>query len=102
MGGDEFVIVLAGVDLERAASLAERVRDAVNTSIVTTFGAPMTSFSIGFASFPEEGADVKNLLTEADRRMYLDKQERKKTAQDLTMLARGLEDSEYSLSTAPA
>jgi diguanylate cyclase (GGDEF)-like protein/putative nucleotidyltransferase with HDIG domain len=75
MGGDEFVVVLPGIDTATAAKKIERFR-----SIVAQVGEPLTanlSLSAGLAFFPQDGQDAEQVLAEADRRMYLEKQQHK-------------------------
>jgi diguanylate cyclase (GGDEF)-like protein len=70
MGGDEFVVVLAGgnrsATYHRITELSEAVR-AVGKSV---FGITTLSLSVGEAFYPEDGCDAEELLAEADRRMY--------------------------------
>jgi diguanylate cyclase (GGDEF)-like protein/putative nucleotidyltransferase with HDIG domain len=78
MGGDEFVIVLANVD--EAAALA-RVPGFEAVTVETGLrvcGEEMVSLSTGLAMYPGDGASPEELLAAADRRMYRNKQERKR------------------------
>ena len=72
-GGDEFVLLMPGMDQVGAVSLARRVggtlRDADDP-------AGAISVSIGTASFPADGTSPDGLLAAADRSMYLDKRQR--------------------------
>jgi diguanylate cyclase (GGDEF)-like protein/putative nucleotidyltransferase with HDIG domain len=79
MGGDEFVVVLPGIDTATVAKKIDRFR-----AIVQQVGAPLTdnlSLSVGLASYPQDGQDAEQLLAEADRRMYLEKQQHKAAKQ---------------------
>jgi len=93
MGGDEFVIVLPGAaptDLtEKVRALEKVVADAGTT--VCSEG--LLSISIGAVFCPVHGVDAETLLAEADRRMYLTKQSRKKSpaSASLAALAASLE-----------
>ncbi|HEY6308939.1 MAG TPA: HD domain-containing phosphohydrolase [Candidatus Angelobacter sp.] len=75
MGGDEFVIVAPGLSVSaadaRGICLSELARDAGRE--IT--GEDWLSLSVGCAIYPQDGADAEKLLAEADRRMYLQKQE---------------------------
>ncbi|MFN8150395.1 MAG: GGDEF domain-containing protein [Solirubrobacterales bacterium] len=62
-GGDEFVVV-ADVDREGAAKLAERLKDAVRSSCRRPDGGPVT-LHIGAAQLGDDGADPSALLAEA-------------------------------------
>jgi diguanylate cyclase (GGDEF)-like protein/putative nucleotidyltransferase with HDIG domain len=91
MGGDEFVLVLPGLrppDLSEKVKALERV---VIESGVTVCGERLLNISVGAAFCPDHGNDAEGLLAEADRRMYLTKQEHKSArptvAEDLAALA---------------
>jgi diguanylate cyclase (GGDEF)-like protein len=73
-GGDEFVIIASGADLNEAAGLAERVRRAVGDLQLGARGeSASVAVSIGAATLsevtPAEDAPAA-LLELADRRMY--------------------------------
>lgn len=70
--GDEFVVVLAGADLERAHLFAERVRELLAQRSKAWLPSGL-GVSFGAASFPTDGQDVRSLLAVADERMYNDK-----------------------------
>ena len=75
MGGDEFVIVMPGVEAGnfqiRAAQLSQLAADAGR--MIT--GQNILSCAVGAARFPEDGTDSEQLLTVADQRMYRNKYE---------------------------
>ncbi|HDO36228.1 MAG TPA: GGDEF domain-containing protein [Nitrospirae bacterium] len=64
-GGDEFVIVMPGVDREGAAKIEERVEKAANGTIKDV-DHPV---SIGIAVFPDDGITFEELITFADAAM---------------------------------
>jgi diguanylate cyclase (GGDEF)-like protein/putative nucleotidyltransferase with HDIG domain len=70
MGGDEFVIVMPGMDAisvsQKSHELARQVRRACSGCI----GEDTVSVSIGRATYPGDGADAEDLLASADRDMY--------------------------------
>ncbi len=69
IGGDEFLVLLPGMAGQEAASVAERIRDAVSRPIRTDDGSTVTTVSIGIAtSTPDD--DVDTLIARADRAMY--------------------------------
>jgi diguanylate cyclase (GGDEF)-like protein len=72
-GGEEFVVLLSGADLQQAMGAAERCRVAVETMKVP--GAPYLSVtaSVGVAAFPDHGDELDGLLRASDRAMYLAK-----------------------------
>lgn len=70
-GGDEFAMVLKGMDLERAESIAERLR----TQIEAMAGLPepiRVTASIGLA-VKDAGDTVASLLERCDQALYLSK-----------------------------
>ncbi len=77
-GGDEFLLVLTG--LERAE--AERVRTRLQQAVEDTLAAHsqfagLAGVSAGLAVYPEDAETEDSLVATADRRMYADKQARK-------------------------
>jgi diguanylate cyclase (GGDEF)-like protein len=73
-GGDEFALLVAGVDRAEARAAADRHAAAVAALDV---GGLRLSLSTGIASWPEDGEDEETLLRRADDLMY-----RRKTAQN--------------------
>ena len=75
-GGEEFVILLPETKLEDARNIAERLRRLIEaTSIETEIGPLHTTISIGVALMDKSNsATVDQLLSRADRAMYLAKQ----------------------------
>jgi diguanylate cyclase (GGDEF)-like protein len=69
MGGDEFVIVLPGLQGDYSSHL-ERLRAVAVSAGRTICGEPCLSMSVGLAIFPFDGHDAETLIAEADRRMY--------------------------------
>ena len=74
MGGDEFVVIAPGLAAEAAGKKAEQMRALARQAGNEVCGEDLLSLSVGRAMFPEDGNDAEQLLTEADRRMYLEKQ----------------------------
>ena len=72
-GGDEFVLLMPGVDQVGALSLARRIGGTLLNPDDPT-GA--ISVSIGTATFPADGSTAVNLLAAADRSMYVEKRQR--------------------------
>ena len=70
-GGDEFAILVPGVNETRAREVADRVRAAI-AALTATAGPPVTA-SVGIAVHPDHGADKDALVAAADRALYLAK-----------------------------
>src|ERR671913_1240174 len=70
LGGEEFALILPGVDGDGAAEAAERARAAI--ADVRVDGATLTC-SAGVAAFPEDAHEAARLLESADGALYLAK-----------------------------
>jgi len=70
-GGEEFVIILPGLDEDRAVQAAERLRVGVEKHRLVFEGAriPLAA-SFGVAVWPADGRDPETLLASADRALY--------------------------------
>lgn len=65
-GGDEFAVLLSGMDLDRASQVAERLRHAVAAEpIPTVEGALPVAISLGVAQWDGETPDLDWLLRQA-------------------------------------
>ncbi len=74
MGGDEFVVIAPGLTSEATARKAEQMRDLAKQAGKDVCNEDILSLSVGKALYPEDGMDAEKLLSEADKRMYLQKQ----------------------------
>jgi diguanylate cyclase (GGDEF)-like protein len=70
MGGDEFVLIMPGMDEQ---SLSKR-KDKLYRLPAQATPLEHLGLSIGAAFFPADGEDAEQLLAEADRRMFREKQ----------------------------
>jgi diguanylate cyclase (GGDEF)-like protein/PAS domain S-box-containing protein len=70
IGGDEFMILLAGVDAAGAEIAARRILNAVSQPVVVDEMSLSLTVSIGIAMYPEDGADADELAKNADSAMY--------------------------------
>jgi len=74
MGGDEFVVIAPGLAQDTAARKMEQLRPLARQAGFDVCGEDILSLSVGVAVSPDDGNDAEQLLTQADRRMYLEKQ----------------------------
>ena len=74
MGGDEFVVIAPGLQAGAAAKKVEQIRPLAMQAGFEVCGEQILSLSVGVAVSPDDGNDAEQLLTEADRRMYIEKQ----------------------------
>jgi diguanylate cyclase (GGDEF)-like protein/putative nucleotidyltransferase with HDIG domain len=70
MGGDEFVVVVPGLNQEASLEKAGRLNQFAVEGGRKIAGRNLVSLSVGTAFCPQDGFDVERLLAEADRRMY--------------------------------
>ncbi len=83
--GDEFVIVLSGVEKsDYAADLAQRLHEAVARPLKTDGHEIVLSCSIGISLYPRDGEDEEILLRNADLAMYRAKEQGRGTFQFYT------------------
>jgi diguanylate cyclase (GGDEF)-like protein len=75
MGGDEFVVIAPGLTGDAASNKASQLRDLARRAGVDVCAEDILSLSVGQAVYPDDGNDAEELLAEADRRMYLEKQQ---------------------------
>jgi diguanylate cyclase (GGDEF)-like protein/putative nucleotidyltransferase with HDIG domain len=74
MGGDEFVVIAPGLTPEASARKAEQMRELAQQAGKDVCNEDILSLSVGKAVYPEDGMDAEKILSEADKRMYLQKQ----------------------------
>jgi diguanylate cyclase (GGDEF)-like protein/putative nucleotidyltransferase with HDIG domain len=74
MGGDEFVVIAPGLTAEATARKAEQMRDLAKQAGKDVCNEDILSLSVGRAVYPDDGMDAEKILSEADKRMYLQKQ----------------------------
>src|SRR6201991_4388743 len=87
--GDEFVAIMPMSSTHMAASVAERIRDAVEDQLFSVRTGTMigVGVSFGVACYPQDGETSEELLTAAARRMQMEKHGRKTI---LTLAGSGL------------
>lgn len=73
LGGEEFALLLAGADRERALAAAERLRSAVCAAPVDGVGT--ITISLGVAACPEHAESERALYAASDAALYAAKRE---------------------------
>jgi diguanylate cyclase (GGDEF)-like protein len=68
-GGEEFVILCENMPHDAALAYAERMRVTVHGTLAREFAAAPT-ISIGVATFPDDAANIRDLLAHADAHLY--------------------------------
>lgn len=77
-GGDEFVVLLKGVEATGEVIAAEeKIRVIVEEPIAIEHGEARIGVSLGWAMYPQDGTDTRTLLKVADLRMFESKKHRK-------------------------
>lgn len=77
MGGDEFVLIMPGVDCTAALSRCEVLEDVVIAAGIKVCGEPCVRMSSGISQLGLDGKNPDELVAAADLRMYEQKQVRK-------------------------
>jgi diguanylate cyclase (GGDEF)-like protein len=74
-GGDEFVVLLRGLDKPVAADLSRRILEQLTqTRFLTGEGLSLSvTASLGLATFPQDGSSLHDLIRAADTMMYMAK-----------------------------
>lgn len=72
-GGDEFTVILPQTGREGAATVAERLRAAVEEHTFALAEKGSITVSSGVATFPQDGESGTALIESADRALYLAK-----------------------------
>ena len=70
-GGEEFCVILPGMEKEKARLIAERLREKIaEGKIILRRQETGVSVSIGLAGFPGDASSFEELIQKADRAMY--------------------------------
>ena len=74
-GGEEFCIILPGIDIAEAVSIAERIRLKIKKDSVANFEAgPHITASLGVSSIYDHAKDPAELNDQADQGLYVAKE----------------------------
>ncbi|MFD2167902.1 diguanylate cyclase [Thalassotalea euphylliae] len=79
IGGEEFLCILPRADVEQALVIAERLKEAVSSSLFTTeLGEQVTiTISVGVSTYGEAAVDRSAMYLQSDQALYLAKQQGK-------------------------
>lgn len=73
IGGDEFVIILSGIETISLLSVIHKIITAIAVPYTTTCKAVALTSSVGVATYPGNGRTVDELVAHADAAMYRSK-----------------------------
>ncbi|AHF76077.1 Diguanylate cyclase/phosphodiesterase with PAS/PAC and GAF sensor [Sodalis praecaptivus] len=97
MGGDEFALLLPGLDdARRAGEIADQIIDDISHTTTVDGQVVTISASIGIVLFPLHGATMQELLTSADLALYQAKAEGRHCRRFFTPALRALSQSRRS------
>lgn len=76
-GGEEFIVILSDITLDRAKHVAEILRERIKTVSIQIKAEHINSISasLGIAMFPKEGVSKEELIEAADKALYRAKAE---------------------------
>src|SRR6185369_8757512 len=85
LGGDEFVVVLSGIESPTdAAHIAEKIVATISQPYLIDGAEQRTSPSIGICLYPDDATDGSELVKKADIAMYHAKAQGRSTYQFFT------------------
>lgn len=79
-GGEEFAVIMPQTEKDEAFFVAERIRKSVREQLSHTwryFPKDRITVTVGIATFPSDGKEMKDLIQNADRALYRGKKEGK-------------------------
>jgi diguanylate cyclase (GGDEF)-like protein/PAS domain S-box-containing protein len=86
LGGEEFLVLLDGVDAEAGVALCDRLRGRLQAHVIEVGGYPLPlSASAGVTRIRGQGETISSLLSRADAALY----EAKHAGRDRAVIARG-------------
>lgn len=75
-GGDEFIILLQNVSLQKTDYIANRILYDLSKSYYVDEQEYMLTSSVGVSIYPHDGTEIQLLINQADKAMYQAKQKR--------------------------
>ena len=70
-GGEELSIVLTETDKNQASFVAERIRQAIESKVISVYDENLkVTISIGISLFPIDALDNLKLIDKADKALY--------------------------------
>ena len=69
-GGEEFAVLMPGVDAERAAALAEAARRSVHSSVLEASASLRGTVSVGVAQLDARDTDYRDWIAHADQALH--------------------------------
>lgn len=79
-GGDEFIIIMPGIDKRKTLEYAEDLRKKILDERLSVDNHGYITLSIGVGAWPDDGFDIDSLLANIDRALYKAKGVRNKVA----------------------
>lgn len=74
-GGEEFCIIMPGIKMDAAVSVAERIRLKIKDDSISTYGTgPRVTASLGVSSILDNAKDPAALNDQADQALYIAKE----------------------------
>lgn len=73
-GGEEFSLILPETDRHGAFFVAERIRKKIEENVFKAYDEKLkVTISTGIAVYPEDAADIENIIEKADKALYVAK-----------------------------
>jgi diguanylate cyclase (GGDEF)-like protein len=102
-GGDEFIAIVPDTDSTDVLELARRIEDAVQSFSLSVGdnGTAQVGVSIGTACYPIHGETFDQVVTSADKAMYLTKSFHRKRTEEALRATRAEEIAEAQIRSIP-
>jgi len=88
MTGDEFVVIAPEMPEDAMLARTKQLREIAQQVGISVTGEDVMSVDIGYASYPDDGAEAESLLEKADRKMYAEKDKQSSGVKELRRSAR--------------